>query len=1580
MKTSASLSAKILLLLLALPAASAFGAMTDYCVTPPFLSQNIPPNILIVLDNSGSMCGQAYSGSYNPASFANGLYYGYFDGAKNYLYNGTRWEVTTNAMNTGTVANPIASGSFLNWATMRRTEVSKKLLIGGKANPRSPNPTQTVKLEAEIGCNTTFDKDFDTSAGNLIYPFVGDYNFENDDGNLNVTSNTGGFVTNYVRPSSDILMPAGWSEFPVNPPTIAYTKVDEAASDGDTTYIQNYNTTNAVMMGYGAYAGSEPAGTIKVKVVARARLNENASNNRKLIKILRVGLTDYESAEDSIDKHQTSYADYISTWDINPATQAAWTWDQIKKIAASDNIGGFGVRAGSTYTSGLIRITQVYLRIEVATPSGGPYNIIIDQGGVKAQGLIDELQYNVRFGLAYYNNDNGGKVNTYVDFATPVNMITSIQNMVPDTWTPLGETLYEMVRYFRQDDPYYVNTDYSPGTQSIGNPNVYRDPYAFNFGKNVCSIAKTPCNNDNDCTPTADNGTCSAMSDLPDQYVPCAKSFVLLLTDGESTMDQNVPGDATKDACELLDPRACSGSGTLPDPRFAGTTVGRTYPSNGTDYLIDVAYWARTQDMRPGVCTTVPTNWQQCLPGTQNVLLYPVYMFGTGSTLLKDASIYGGFKDNNKNGIPDCVTSPGECYRDSDGDGVVRADGSDLPLTYYEGDDGYALERNIKNAISDMLRRAASSTAVSVLSSSEGSGFTLMQSLFYPVREFHSLTTAPYDFEVSWTSDLMNYWYYMDPFFHNAQIREDTVRENSAYSLLNLQHDYITSFYFNADLGKTMAARQLDANGDGDAADVGDMTLAEIAIEDTRPLWRAGVNLWWTPPTDRTIKTSVNGTSLIDFNTANTLAIDDYLGQTASAAAATATINYVRGYDCVTAAGTPVECNDATSVGKLQLCSASRTPCSATVACPGGETCETVRNRTVPMKVCASSRSQCATSADCVPAGAGNTCVEEMHTWKLGDVVSSTPRILGPTPLNTFHITYGDTSYNDFIKTADYKGRQRVFAGANDGMVHAFRLGSVLQTWSGKTKYDAGKLVGLEGSGGIGTENWAYIPKNTLPFLQYLSKPDYCHIYMVDGPMVLTDVSINKNSVTCATDYWNCPKQTVVGDPVNTSWRSVLVGSMGIGGATCGTGAGDGCVAATDPDRVKAPVNIGGNDEGMSSYFALDVTDQASPQLLWEFSDENLGVTTPGAAIVKVGNEKRCTNNQAVCSTDSNCTAPALCKPTNGKWYAILASGPTGPVVNREFRGTADKSLKIFVRDLASGALVRTIDLASLGLTEAFAGSIISNTADLEKDNNAAAGFYQDDVVYIGYTKKNAATGTWTKGGVARLVINDADPATWTVSTVIDDIGPVTSSVANLLDRKNGKLWLYFGEGRYFYKTDDLSSQRRIFGIQDPCFDPATNSISTCATLTLANLDDQTTSPSTSLVAGTKGWYVTLDPAASPQSAERVFTNPSTDPQGGVFFLSFAPTSELCDYGGQTYLWALDYKTGGTVTYTMQGKALVQVSTGEIKELSLSDPTTFSQKDSRRSEGFKGIPPTGQGLMIVIPPTPTRKFMHVQER
>ncbi|MEW6595219.1 MAG: hypothetical protein AB1413_10155 [Thermodesulfobacteriota bacterium] len=1156
-----------------------------------------------------------------------------------------------------------------------------------------------------------------------------------------------------------------------------------------------------------------------------------------------------------------------------------------------------------------------------------------DHGGLLYQ--LKNLTVQPRMGSMYFSGDGVTRTVLVGDFTGSAsidgvnpykNTVTALNDESPGGSTPIGPALWAAYAYLAQNASVFGSPTPQTGVGAEWKNPMYQ------------------------CFDSDNNGNCQGNELV---LVPCAKNFMIVLTDGQWNRG-GTSGSVTS---------TCS--------------IDTGYESASADPVVP-AYWLHKKGY-----TNSPTGIASKVEAIYGVGLW---LGGTGENSLKHVAMYGGFDTSSKTwpgnmtdypkvagcAAADCgaaATKGSPCTPLPPSSSDWDKDADNIPDTFYSASDAAEIKQNIMKIILEILRRASSGTAVSVLSSSEGSGANLMQALFYPSRSFEE------DTEVAWTSDLMNYWYYMDPFFTFSQIREDTVRENAAYTLLDLKKDYITNFAFDSAENKTMARRWWDTAGTGTVL----TDMGRVPIENTLPIWRAGYSLWQADPADRTIKTTVNGSSLIDFTTANYTTLDDYMGLTASSVDAKTTINYVRGYDCVDSNGDSCTCGTA---GCTKL----------------------ARNRTVTAKVCSSRKSACNADSDCPT---GETCDTETHVWKLGDIISSTPRIMGPSYLNTFNMPspfgYNDQSYSDFIKSTDYKDRELVFAGANDGMLHAFKLGKLRQNWSGKQWFEAAKQEGTLGVGGIGSESYAFIPKNVLPYLRYLAESDYCHIYMVDGPVALTEAAINKSSTCTLADYWNCPKQTTMQaapnsdrvDFAKTSWRTTLVGSMGIGGATCDA-------ASPDADRISTPVSVGGSPVGWSSYFALDVTDQASPQLLWEYSNADLGVSNVGPAVVRTA-KKECTISKAECTTDSDCgvvttngtcakvkrcaisnavcntnldcgdtATNGQCVEENGRWFAVLANGATGPITNKEFKGTSDKNLKLFVLDLKTGALLRTIDT---GITNAFAGSISTNALDLEKDRPSDGGNYQDDAVYIGYVK-----GT-TSGGVLRLNINDAiNPANWTVSKVIENIGPVTTSVVNLLDRANRKLWLYFAEGRFFYKQDDLATQRRQYGIQEPCFDATNNRIlPTCTTsVTLAELNDQTTTPSTTLLATDKGWYVNMDAATATTGAERVISNPTPDPLGAIYFLSFAPTSDICNFGGTTYLWALDYATGSRVTFVMQGKALVQVSTGEIKELALS--SAFTASDNRKSAGFTGIPPTGQGLMVVTNPTPLKKFMHIQEQ
>ena len=161
---------------------------------------------------------------------------------------------------------------------------------------------------------------------------------------------------------------------------------------------------------------------------------------------------------------------------------------------------------------------------------------------------------------------------------------------------------------------------------------------------------------------------------------------------------------------------------------------------------------------------------------------------------------------------------------------------------------------------------------------------------------------------------------------------------------------------------------------------------------------------------------------------------------------------------------------------------------------------------------------------------------------------------------------------------------------------------------------------------------------------------------------------------------------------------------------------------------------------------------------------------------------------------------------------------------NSQFKGFSNQNLRLFVLDLKTGSLLRTIDT---GIANAFGGSL--NNANIDYDFD-----YQDDALYMGYTKSEDATpsGTtkWTKGGVLRLITredltgNDVsptaasnstalNPANWLVTKVVDNIGPVTASIAHLahyplIGKIPDKAYLYFGSGRYFYPFDDTTTQQ----------------------------------------------------------------------------------------------------------------------------------------------------------------------------
>jgi len=140
------------------PSAAQAQANADYTSTPPFVNDIAVPNILIIMDNSGSMenracestsCGITSTGAVSTVTTfdATTRYSGFADPMKCYTWDTTdkRFESlaspSTPANTVKTALNTACGtgewdGNFVNWVSFRRFDAVKKAMSGGNCyNP-----------------------------------------------------------------------------------------------------------------------------------------------------------------------------------------------------------------------------------------------------------------------------------------------------------------------------------------------------------------------------------------------------------------------------------------------------------------------------------------------------------------------------------------------------------------------------------------------------------------------------------------------------------------------------------------------------------------------------------------------------------------------------------------------------------------------------------------------------------------------------------------------------------------------------------------------------------------------------------------------------------------------------------------------------------------------------------------------------------------------------------------------------------------------------------------------------------------------------------------------------------------------------------------------------------------------------------------------------------------------------------------------------------------------------------------------------------------------------------------------------
>lgn len=370
-----------------------------------------------------------------------------------------------------------------------------------------------------------------------------------------------------------------------------------------------------------------------------------------------------------------------------------------------------------------------------------------------------------------------------------------------------------------------------------------------------------------------------------------------------------------------------------------------------------------------------------------------------------------------------------------------------------------------------------------------------------------------------------------------------------------------------------------------------------------------------------------------------------------------------------------------------------------------------------------------------------------------------------------------------------------------------------------------------------GAEAWAYVPSLVLPDLYHLADKEYAnrHRFYVNGSPAIGDV---KDS--------------------GGAWRTLLVGGLGAGGR---------------------------------GYYALDVTDPATPRALWEFTADASKAGLPGY------------------TTDANLGLglgkAEIGKLKDGTWVVLIASG-----YNNIDPGTGRGYL--YVLNAMTGALIRTLDTGAGSTTTPLGLAQIRGWADVPEIDATVQRVYAGD----------------NQGNVWRFDINGDVGAAGYDAQLLATLRSESGTVQPVTTRPELGLvgtvsMVYVGTGRYLGGTDvDDNTQQSIYAIKDALdavgvgeprhnakFVEQTMTTTTCGgSMTGCAPGQQVRQGSSNAVnlASNDGWYLDLP------ASERIYT----DPQLGLGTLALTSNivqPNACQAGGSSWFYFFDYRSGAPI-------------------------------------------------------------------
>lgn len=359
-------------------------------------------------------------------------------------------------------------------------------------------------------------------------------------------------------------------------------------------------------------------------------------------------------------------------------------------------------------------------------------------------------------------------------------------------------------------------------------------------------------------------------------------------------------------------------------------------------------------------------------------------------------------------------------------------------------------------------------------------------------------------------------------------------------------------------------------------------------------------------------------------------------------------------------------------------------------------------------------------------------------------------------------------------------------------------------------------------------EVWAYVPSMVIPNMWKLADTAYDtkHSYYVDGDPVISDICVSGCGGAGAT------------------WKTILVGGLNAGGR---------------------------------GYYALDITDPATPSLLWEFDatvEPNLGYTFG---------------------------TPVVTKDPDGKWIVLVTSGYNNIPDDSAFYDdegvkfkpnnppqfmTGDGKGYLYILDAVSGSKLTEIStgVGTPSLPSGL-GKITAYADDAERNNTA-------EYVYGGDLLGNLWRFDLSDNSVMRLAqMGSSQPI-----TVKPEIGLIKK-----------KRVIFVGTGKYLEVTDLTNTdQQTLYAIKDEGVEVDLSGL-VPQTMEIDGEVRKVTSNNAVNWDSSSGWYINF-----PESAERQHVA-SRLILGTLLVPTTVPTSSACQPAGHGWFTFLDYRTGRSV-------------------------------------------------------------------